>query len=59
MNFEELPIAVDLSAPESCMGGGCTSKQQCALFNADDRSNPKERLCGLVERPAPVEERAA
>lgn len=59
MNFEDLPLVIDMAAPVSCMGGGCDSRQQCALFNALDRRNPQERLCGQLEVPAQSQPRRA
>lgn len=36
----------------SCMGGGCRVRDECPNHNAEDRSNPSERLCGPdVARP--------
>lgn len=38
----------------SCMGGFCASRDQCKHYHECDSEDPVERLCGAIERPAPM-----
>lgn len=35
----------DSQTPPSCMGGWCMVRHRCALYHANDRSEPIERMC--------------
>jgi hypothetical protein len=37
-----------------CMGGFCTSREDCAHYYAESHLRPAERLCGNVEHPERV-----
>jgi hypothetical protein len=39
---------------QACMGGWCKERETCEHYNAENRSDPVERLCSSVPAPKPI-----